>query len=122
MCGERLCPDTHPCPAVCRERASKLKADATACYRKREFEQALRLYEEGQSVNPDPSDISFLLNQAAVHFETGNLEQCVAVCRQAIDSGRDHRAPFAMLAKVRFVVLVSLHAVFFVFADSRCLY
>lgn len=90
-----------PHPGTPREKASKLKADATAHYRKREFEQALRLYEEGQSVNPDPSDISFLLNQAAVHFETGNIEQCIAVCQRAIEGGRDHRAPFAMLAKVR---------------------
>ena len=59
--------------------AAKLKADATALYKKREFGEALRLYQEGQAVNPDPSDISFLLNQAAVHFETGDIAACIKV-------------------------------------------
>lgn len=73
---------SHHCLCCCHrsEEAAKLKADATAHYKKREFPEALRLYAAGAEANPDPTDISFLLNQAAVHFETGDMAQCIKVC------------------------------------------
>ena len=82
-----------------KTRADELKAAGTAAYRKREFEEALRLYGEADEVNPDGANISYRLNQAAVHFELKAYDECIAVCTKAIDDGRDSGAAFPMLAK-----------------------
>lgn len=78
---------------------ARLKADATAAYRRRDFAEALRLYVQGQDANDDRTDISFLLNQAAVHFETGETDRCIQMCDEAVAAGREFHAPFPMIAK-----------------------
>jgi stress-induced-phosphoprotein 1 len=89
---------------VGREEALRLKEQGNAHYRKREFDRALELYAAACKANPDASDISFQLNEAAVHFELKDYARTVQVCEDAIATGRDHRAPFALIAKVRAII------------------
>lgn len=43
--------------------------------------------------------MTYLLNQAAVHFETANFDECIAVCKSAVEKGKEVRAPYATVAK-----------------------
>jgi stress-induced-phosphoprotein 1 len=84
----------------CRDEAQRLKNEGTTAYRARDFARALELYTAAREANPDPSDISFQLNEAAVHFENKAYDRTIEVCNGAIELGREHRAAFALLAKV----------------------
>lgn len=51
------------------------------------FEEAIAHYNRAMEI--DPADISFLNNRAAVYFETGQLDQCIADCDRAVELGRE---------------------------------
>lgn len=35
----------------------------------------------------------------AVYFEQGEYDQCIEVCQQAVDIGRENRADYKLIAK-----------------------
>lgn len=65
-------------------------------YRKKEFEEALSHYEK--AILLDPTEMIFFTNKAAVYFEQGKYELCIAECEKAIEIGRENKAPFKNIA------------------------
>eukprot|EP00741_Cyanophora_paradoxa_P008293 tig00001286_g8022.t1 len=80
-----------------KKEALEEKEKGNAAYKARRFEEALAHY--SKAIELDDAEMSFLTNRAAVHFETGNYEACVADCLTAVDVGRSHRADFKNIAK-----------------------
>lgn len=83
-------------------RAAKVKANAekdqgNVHFKKREFAEAAERYRAAIALCP--TDMAFHSNLAAVHLETGALEECVAVCLRAIEVGRANRADYALVGK-----------------------
>ncbi|XP_015121416.1 stress-induced-phosphoprotein 1 [Diachasma alloeum] len=66
-------------------------------YKKKDFDAALKHY--NRAVELDPTDITYLLNIAAVYFEQKEYTKCIEQCEKAIDIGRENRADFKLIAK-----------------------
>ncbi len=83
--------------AASRARAVALKEAGNDKYKKRDFAGALLDYRAAAAA--DPEDITYLLNEAAVHFEEKRFDECDVVCVTAVERGREARAPFTAIAK-----------------------
>jgi stress-induced-phosphoprotein 1 len=78
-------------------RARARKEEGNAAYKARRFDEALVAYREAAAL--DPRDMTYLLNEASVHFECKRWDECEAACVAAVDKGREVGAPFAVFAK-----------------------
>lgn len=76
--------------ASTEEEWKKLKEAGNAAYKKKEFDEALRLYES--SFVKDSTNMTILSNMAAVLLEKGDFDACIAKCHEAVDVGRENRA------------------------------
>ncbi|KAI8988219.1 hypothetical protein BDF20DRAFT_854519 [Mycotypha africana] len=66
-------------------------------YKKRDFETALSHYDKAYEL--DNTNITFLTNKAAVLFEQEKFEDCIKVCEDAIERGRELRCDFKLIAR-----------------------
>jgi stress-induced-phosphoprotein 1 len=66
-------------------------------YKAKQFEDALAAYDEAIAL--DPTNMTFLSNKAAVYFTTKQYDECIAACAQAVEVGKENRAPFEDRAK-----------------------
>ncbi|XP_057375057.1 stress-induced-phosphoprotein 1-like isoform X2 [Daphnia carinata] len=73
------------------------KEKGNAAYKKKNFVAALEHY--NKAVELDPTDMTYITNLAAVHFEQKDYLKCIELCKQAIDIGRENRADFKLIAK-----------------------
>nr|ARR97165.1 stress-induced-phosphoprotein 1-like [Haliotis discus discus] len=76
------------------------KDEGNAAYKKKDFAAALEHYQKAADL--DPTNITILTNRAAVYYEQGNYDQCIEECKTAIDTGREHRADYKLIAKAFF--------------------
>ncbi|CAG8537095.1 10334_t:CDS:10 [Funneliformis caledonium] len=90
-------PDEKSEEELKKEAANKEKDLGNAAYKKREFEEALRYYDKAWEL--DNTNALILTNKAAVLFEQEKYEECIKVCEEAIDVGREHRADFKLIAR-----------------------
>jgi len=79
------------------KKSEDFKNKGNEAYKKKEFDDALKLYD--QALQIEPSNIVYLTNKAAAHFEMGKLDECIADCEKAIDEGRKQRADYKLIAK-----------------------
>ncbi|KAI9030076.1 hypothetical protein CLU79DRAFT_733945 [Phycomyces nitens] len=66
-------------------------------YKKRQFDEALGHYDKAWSL--DNTNITFLTNKAAVLFEQEKYQECIKVCQEAVDRGRELRADYKLIAR-----------------------
>ena len=79
-----------------KEEADKEKAEGTAAYKKRQFDDAISHYTKAWEIH---KDITYLTNRSAANFEKGDFQACVDDCKQAIEYGREVLADFKLIAK-----------------------
>eukprot|EP00887_Chlorella_sp_A99_P005251 scaffold1.g5251.t1 len=80
-----------------KKEAQQEKELGNAAYKAKNFDDALQHY--GRALELDDTDISFLTNRAAVHFEMGDYDACVADCDAAVERGRELRADYKLVAR-----------------------
>ncbi|KAJ8045886.1 Stress-induced-phosphoprotein 1 [Holothuria leucospilota] len=80
-----------------KEKALELKNKGNEAYKKKELDTAIDLYT--QAFELDGTNITFLTNRAAAHYEKGDLEKCREDCLKAVEVGRQNKCEFKMLAK-----------------------
>lgn len=78
-------------------KALKEKEKGNEAYRQKMFDIALQHYDK--AIELDSSNMAFLSNKAAVHFELKNYEECRKLCFDAVELGRKNKADFKMIAK-----------------------
>lgn len=79
-----------------KETADKYKSEANALYKKRQFDEAIELYNKAWETF---KDITYLNNRAAAEYEKGDYETAIKTCLLAVDEGRSMRANYTLIAK-----------------------
>lgn len=80
-----------------KEKAKKAKEQGNECYKKRDFENAIKHYDAALEL--DDSDVSVMNNKAAVYFEQEEFDKCIEICEKAVEKGREVRADFKNIAR-----------------------
>ncbi|RKO90552.1 hypothetical protein BDK51DRAFT_17536 [Blyttiomyces helicus] len=80
-----------------RANSDSEKALGNDAYKKRNFEEAIAHYDKAWDL--DSTNIAVLTNKSAALFEAGRLDECIAVCEQAVEIGRELRADYKVIAK-----------------------
>ncbi|KAJ3743462.1 activator of Hsp70 and Hsp90 chaperone [Lentinula detonsa] len=83
--------------AKARQEAEVLKKSGSEAYKKRNFDEAAKCFQQAWDVWP--KDITFLTNLGAVYFEQGNYDQAIETCEKAVDEGRSLRTDYKLIAK-----------------------
>ena len=77
--------------------ALKLKELGNEAYKKKHFKMALDFYEK--AILLVPTEMTFFLNSAAVHYQLQNFQDCVKYCLKAVNIGRENGADSKLIAK-----------------------
>jgi stress-induced-phosphoprotein 1 len=83
---------------IARKKAAEVKKnEGNEYYKKKQFEEALKLYDEAISL--DENEVTYLNNKAAVYFEQKNYEKCLETCDQAINLSKGGNYDYVKLGK-----------------------
>ncbi|KAI6654282.1 Stress-induced-phosphoprotein 1-like [Oopsacas minuta] len=73
------------------------KEKGNKAYTKRDFDVAIAHYDQAYEL--DRTNITVLCNKAAVFLEQEKIDECIALCNEAIEKGRDVRVDFKVIAR-----------------------
>lgn len=76
--------------------ADTLKAEGNTLYKARKFDEAIAKYNCAWEAH---KDITYLNNRAAAEYEKGDYDTAIATCEEAIETGRELRADYTLIAK-----------------------
>ncbi|KAI9301744.1 hypothetical protein BJ944DRAFT_243003 [Cunninghamella echinulata] len=80
-----------------KQQALNEKELGNKAYKQRQFEEALTHYNKAWEL--DNSNVTFLTNKAAVLFEQEKYDECITVCEEAVEKGRELRADYKLIAR-----------------------
>mmetsp|Transcript_24767 Transcript_24767/g.42698 ORF Transcript_24767/g.42698 Transcript_24767/m.42698 type:complete len:571 (+) Transcript_24767:91-1803(+) len=80
-----------------KRQALEEKEKGNEAYKKKNLDEAMAHY--NKAIELDGSNETFLLNRAAVHFETAHYTDCIADCEKAIELIKAHRGDYKNIAK-----------------------
>ncbi|KAL3320943.1 Stress-induced-phosphoprotein 1 [Cichlidogyrus casuarinus] len=81
-----------------QQKALQEKDLGNAAYKKKDFETALKHYDAAIAL--EPNNVTFHSNKTAVYFEMKDYDQCLKICEEAIEIGREHRADYKLIARL----------------------
>ena len=93
-------PEAEPEPEPLSDdvkRSLEEKEKGNAAYKAKDFDAAIAHYDAAIAL--DPENVSFVTNKAAVKFEQGKYDECIADCEAAIEKGRELRADYKLIAR-----------------------
>lgn len=73
------------------------KEKGNAAYKKKDFDTAHQHYDK--AIELEPTNIVYYTNKTAVLFEEKKYDECLDLCKKAIQIGRENRADYALVAK-----------------------
>ena len=80
-----------------KKEAEALKNQGNDFYKKKDFENALKIY--GQAIEKNPDEITYYTNKAAVYFEMKKYDECIEQCDQGIEAIKGKAYDYTKLAK-----------------------
>merc|ERR1712170_256928 len=87
---ERKTKEDQKAAIAAKEKGNKL-------YKSKKFDDALAAYDEAIAL--DPTNMTFISNKAAVYFTSKRYDECIQACQDAVEVGKENRAPFEDRAK-----------------------
>jgi len=94
-------PKEEPKEIISEKKQALNEKDAgNESYKKKDFDTALIHY--SKAVELDPTDMTYLLNRAAVFFERKEWDECIDECKRALEVGAAHFADFKLKARAYF--------------------
>jgi len=83
--------------ALGQNQAEIEKEKGNEAYKKKDFETALNHY--NKAIELDPINMTYYTNRAAVYFEQKRWDDCMKECEKAIETGRENKADYKLIAK-----------------------
>lgn len=81
-----------------KQKAIAKKNEGNEFYKQKNFEEALRCYDEAYEL--DNENVLILNNKAAVYFAQKDYAKCIETCNGAIERGRELFTDFSTMAKI----------------------
>lgn len=94
---EEALPDEEKKRLAIKKEAEAKKNQGNDFYKKKDFQNALVLYDEAIALNED--EVTYYNNKAAVYFEMKDYEKCIQECEKAIEKSKGANYDYIKLGK-----------------------
>ena len=95
--AEEALPEDEKAKLALKKQAEAKKNEGNEFYKKKDFTNALRLYEEALQL--DENEVVYINNKAAVYFELKDYQKCIEECDKAIEKSKGGHYDYVKLGK-----------------------